>query len=124
MQLDAFDEAVGLFGKAIAADASLSSALQEKQKLEDMIRKVEQVEQLLADEEYGRAVAIITPLVRMYMPDSQVSLSFTLSLSLSLSLMTAAASGFRAHRRSNKRSARAQAATAREDPPSPRRLCR
>ncbi len=71
VQLDEFHEAVALFGQALAADASLSSALQEKQKVEDTIRKVEQVEQLLADEEYGRAVAIITPLVRMTMPDSQ-----------------------------------------------------
>eukprot|EP01043_Picozoa_sp_COSAG02_P027074 COSAG02_NODE_1579_length_11851_cov_12.490343_9_plen_564_part_00 len=71
VQLDEFHEAVALFGQALAADASLSSALQEKQKVEDTIRKVEQVEQLLADEEYGRAVAIITPLVRMVMPDSQ-----------------------------------------------------
>jgi DnaJ family protein C protein 7 len=72
VQLDAFDEAVTLFGKALAADSSLSSALQEKQKVEDLLRKIAQVEQLLADEEYGRAVAIVTPIVRMGIcPESQ-----------------------------------------------------
>ena len=71
VRLAEFDEASALFAAALAADSALATALQEKQAAEETARKVAQVEQLLADEEFGRAIAMITPIVRGVCPGCQ-----------------------------------------------------
>jgi tetratricopeptide (TPR) repeat protein len=68
VKMGSFDTAVGLFGRALEADPALSSALKEKQAAEQAQRVTEQVEALLQEGECGRAIALITPVVRMGCP--------------------------------------------------------